>query len=397
MPLPTIEIHKPQKLAALMLLLFAAQCLWVASRATPSSSGAQYANCGTQLWEGGSTGAGVSCDPISDGVFTYRAAGLGQMLAEALSPNPSSAEATQQQRPGWLTLLLPRLPFIFFGIWLGGGLWWVARRLYGNEGGFLALTLYCFSPEMIRYSTEPNNEILAAWGAYGVIYTGIGLAHAMQGPRKKWRPRLILLAVALGLTAAAHVWAAILALALAMAFMGYLMEGRRREALPVLGRVLVGAFIVLLASHSFRLAALSLPGSASGGGTGSGFADGPGSSGSPLWLMWTGTSHMFSSPANAGIILAVAIALVLYILHRPSRYFGNTTPLIVAVILLSLGAAGAGASPWVWALPFVLTFVGGVFADALETSRRHVFLSIGGALVAAQVALSLLSLSGSAR
>jgi len=32
---------------------------------------------------------------------------------------------------------------------LGGSLWYVARRLYGNAGGYIALALYCFSPAMI--------------------------------------------------------------------------------------------------------------------------------------------------------------------------------------------------------------------------------------------------------
>ena len=64
-----------------------------------------------------------------------------------------------------------------------GGLWWVARRLFGNEGGFLALGLYCFCPAIVRFAVRPNNEVLAMWGLYGLVYTAIGVAHAMQGPR----------------------------------------------------------------------------------------------------------------------------------------------------------------------------------------------------------------------
>ena len=33
-------------------------------------------------------------------------------------------------------LLLLRLPFLFAGVVLGGALWWVTRRLYGNLGGY---------------------------------------------------------------------------------------------------------------------------------------------------------------------------------------------------------------------------------------------------------------------
>ena len=102
-----------------------------------------------------------------------------------------------------------RLPFVLFAVWLGGRLWWVARRLFGNEGGAFALGLYVLCPEVVRYATHPNNEILALWGLYGLVYTAIGVAHALQGPRVKWKPRIFLLATALGLTAAAHLLAAI--------------------------------------------------------------------------------------------------------------------------------------------------------------------------------------------
>ncbi len=98
---------------------------------------------------------------------------------------------------------------------------------------------------MIRVSVQPNNEILAAWGMYGVLYTAIGLAHTMQGPMRKWRPRLALLAVALGLTATAHVAAAILALLLGLGFMLYVAEGRRPQVLPALAIAILGALVIL--------------------------------------------------------------------------------------------------------------------------------------------------------
>src|ERR1700690_3384122 len=110
------------------------------------------------------------------------------------------------------TLLLLHSGFLFTGILLGGALWWVTRRLYGNTGGFIALAFYCFSPSIIHACTYPNNEILAAFGLFAAIYTAIGIAHAMQGPRSKWRPRIVLLTVALGYTAAAHVAAFLLAI-----------------------------------------------------------------------------------------------------------------------------------------------------------------------------------------
>jgi hypothetical protein len=41
-------------------------------------------------------------------------------------------------------------------------------------------------------------------------------------------------------------------------------------------------------------------------------------------------------------------------------------------------------APWLWALPFLFTFIGGVFADALETRYRKLFLVLTGAVLAAQ-------------
>src|SRR5208337_4826495 len=57
-------------------------------------------------------------------------------------------------RPGsWLPEalepFLTATPYLFFGVMLGASLWYVARRLYGNAGGYIALALYCFSPAMI--------------------------------------------------------------------------------------------------------------------------------------------------------------------------------------------------------------------------------------------------------
>ncbi|MEO6965814.1 MAG: hypothetical protein ABI076_07945, partial [Acidobacteriaceae bacterium] len=111
-----------------------------------------------------------------------------------------------------------------------------------------------------------------------------------------------------------------------------------------------------------------------------------------LWLSWSGAWHMFAALPQAGITIAAAAALALYSLHRRSRYFGNTTPLIVAVLLLSLETTGIRAEPWLWALPFVLTFTGGVFADVLESRHRRIFLGVTGAILTTQAALSLLSL-----
>jgi hypothetical protein len=41
-------------------------------------------------------------------------------------------------------------------------------------------------------------------------------------------------------------------------------------------------------------------------------------------------------------------------------------------------------APWLWTLPFLFTFIGGVFADILETRYRKLFLVLTGATLAGQ-------------
>lgn len=376
---PRFEIHKPQMLAAAMLCVFALQCLWVVHRQTLTRVDYAYARCGRELWERPSPLAGylTSCGNISDGTFAYRVAGLPLTIERILLGQPTNVSPWEMRHLAGNVLLLLRLPFILFGVWLGGGIWWVSRRLYGNAGGFFALALYCFSPEMIRVCVRPNNEILAAWGLYGVLYTAIGLAHAMQGPRRKWRPRMVLLTVALGLTATAHVAAALLGLLLALGFMLYLAENKKPAVLPVLVTAVAGGLLILVLSYAFRLDGLSYV-----------FE----SADALMWFSWAGSLHMMLNLSNAGLTIAMLSAAALYIFHRRSRYFGNTTPLIVALILLSLETTGVRSEPWIWALPFLLTFTGGVFADMLESRRKRMFLWLTGIFALTQVILTLASL-----
>ena len=77
---------------------------------------------------------------------------------------------------------------------------------------------------------------------------------------------------------------------------------------------------------------------------------------------------------------------------RRSRYFGNTAPLLVVLALAPLITTQTVSAPWLWALPFFFTFIGGVFADALETRTRKLFLLLTGAILTAQAMECLLAL-----
>jgi hypothetical protein len=274
-------------------------------------------------------------------------------------------------------LLLMRLPFLACGCVLGAGLWWVTRRLYGNMGGYIALALYCFSPSVLKACVSPNPDIFAALGVYGGIYTCIGVAHAMQGPRRKWRPRIILLTVVFGIAAAAHIAALPVAGLLGLILMIWIAEGRRSQLLPVVLLASVGALVLVFACYGFSPDAFSYIFRSAAGF---------------LSISLDPARRFFSTFSNAGILVAAGASTLLYLGMRCSRYFGNTAPLLCFLILISLVTTGVQATPWLWSLPFLLTFIGGVFADAFESQRGKIFLVAAASLVALQIIVCTLSL-----
>ena len=105
----------------------------------------------------------------------------------------------------------------------------------------------------------------------------------------------------------------------------------------------------------------------------------------------------FGDLVNAPIAVALGVAALVYVSARRSRYFGNTAPLLMLLGLFALRATQVYSYPWLWALPFLFTFVGGVFADALETSQRRLFLGLTGAILTTQALLCLTMLPELAR
>jgi hypothetical protein len=414
------RFNLPQRIAAGLLAVFLAQGLWLTGHQTLTARDYQYARCGREMWERPwrLDGYFTSCGNIRDGVLAYRLAGLPltlNLLAEQGldrfrkpedrvvqaggpdSGSPASDSGSLGQRDssssvGWSEpstwelrhqlphiLLLLRLPFLATGLLLGGGLWWVTRRLYGNLGGYTALALYCFSPAMLKACVAPSPEVLAALGVYGGIYTLIGVAHAMQGPRRKWRPRIVLLTVIFGVAAAAHIAALAVVALLGLALMLWVAEGRRSQALLVMMAAAVGALAIVFACYGFSPEA---------------FGHFFRSTAGFLWLSPDPARRFFSTQSNAGVTMAVAAALVLFATLRRSRYFGNTAPLLCALLLMVLVMTGAPGAPWLWALPFLLTFVAGVFADAYEGPRGRLAVCAAGAIVLLQAAFCVLSLPG---
>ncbi|MGB6192984.1 MAG: hypothetical protein WBF42_10980 [Terracidiphilus sp.] len=385
----------PQRVAAALLLLFLAQGLWLTSRQTLSDRDYQYARCGRETWEKPSPLAGyfTTCGNIRDGILAYRLAGLPLTLNLLLErgldhfrkPEDRVVQSTGQLSTWELRhqlthiLILLRLPFLLAGCILGAGLWWVSRRLFGNYGGYTALALYCFSPPILKACVTPSADVLAALGVYGAVYTCIGVAHAMQGPRRKWRPRIILLTLALGIAAASHIAALPIAALLGLIFMFWVAEGRRSQVLPVVLAACAGALLFVFACYDFSPDAFSYIFRSAGGF---------------LWISLDPARRFFSTFDNAGISVAACAAVVLYLALPRSRYFGNTAPLLSALLFFGIVMTGAAGTPWLWAIPFLLTFIGGVFADAYESPRRRIAIAAGASVVALQVIVCLLTLPG---
>jgi hypothetical protein len=212
------------------------------------------------------------------------------------------------------------------------------------------------------------------WGLNGLVYTAIGVAHAMQGPRRKWRPRIVLLTLALGLTAAAHLLAAMIGFVAAVILMMYLAERRRSYVMQILIYSALGALVVVFASYAFRLAPFSYI-----------FTGGS----ARFWFSLSAARAYFADPVNAPTVVAVAVAAMLYLGVRRCRYFGNTAPLVMAAALFPIVATQAVMRPWLWALPFLFTFLGGAFADVLESRYRKLFVALAGLILVTQALLCL--------
>jgi hypothetical protein len=166
---------------------------------------------------------------------------------------------------------------------------------------------------------------------------------------------------------------------LGLAAMLWVAEGRRSQVMPVIILASLGALVLVFACYGFSPDAFSYVFRSP-----SGF----------MWVSLDPARRFFGTLGNAGLTLAAFAAIVLYLGLKRSRYFGNTAPLVCALVLLPLILTAVPGSPWLWALPFLATFIGGVFADACEGPRGRLALAAAGAIVLLQAVFCVLSLPG---
>src|SRR6185437_8290043 len=369
------QIHRPQKIAAALLLIFLLQSLWLLAHLPLDMAETRATLAGRALWSNRQLLGASSPLIAGDSVLTLRSAGVLAVIAKYWQAQ--NLEFSIYAAPSrWLV----RLPFACFGLWLGGALWWVSRRLYGDEGGYVALALYCFSPPMLLASATVAPAILAAWGLFGLIFTAIGVAHTLYAPPRRWRPRIVLLGVAIGVTAGANLAAAIAGLVFAIVFMLYLAPGRRFASLGIL---LVSSAIAALIFFSFfgfdshDLSAAGL---------------------SPnleyIGLTWRRVAELLAVPGGLLEIIAFICALVVFLVWTRTHYFGNFAPLLIALLLPWWPGRFLPGASAIWALPFAFAFIGGIYADLLEpgffTGRfRPLVVTTAFMLVGASAVLSL--------
>ena len=370
------HIHKAQKIAAALLLVFLLQTMWLVAHVPLDMAETRTALAGRSLWSSRPLLRASSPFIPGDSVLALRCAGVLPSIAKRMEEH-AYAFSIYAAPNRWLV----RLPFVMFGVWLGGALWWVSRRLFGDEGGYAALALYCFSPAILLASAAVDPSILASWGLFGLVFTGIGAAHTLYAPPSRWKPRAALLGLAIGLTAAANLGAAVAGLSLAAAFMIYLAPGRRIASVLILGTSCAIASVILLACFGFNTHDVAVA-------TFGAHND---------YLRFTVRRVIAFAAIPGGILEIVAFlaALLVFLSWKRTRYFGPVAPLIVALLLSCWPGQFFPGASIIWSLPFAFVFIGGIYADLLEPQFFHgrfrkLVLTTAFVLVGASAALSLM-------
>jgi len=368
------RIGVPQILALALLLVFAGQCLWLMVYLPLSEMESFQIESGLLQLERLAKAGGRTHSPLAP-------------LVAGLAARLSGAEKHIGELNAYRVAV--RAPFLIAGLLLGASVWYVARRLYGNVGGYVALILYCFSPVMVGWASRAGPEILGAWGAFGVVFTAIAVAHTLYAPREvvlwNWR-RILLLGVSIAMCVGARftLW---IVLVPALAFMLWVGHRRRGAALVILAASCAIALLLLWAVYSFRpavygqaLAQADWLGLRAAGFSSSAVADVFG----PFFL-----------DNGVGLVLLLGVTLGTFVAWKHTRFFGTAAPLIVAVLLLAVAALmNLDAFPYLLtALPFLMVFMAGVSADLLESRYAVVANAVVGGVLIANAMLDIYGLA----
>jgi hypothetical protein len=381
------RFQTPQFIAGGMLLIYLLQSVWLLEvervrGAGPDSDEALRIYLGVEQWKGGAI-AGTPESLRAEEVSGLPSAGRGGKLRvrdgfdEDRSPlyylvaGAPAVLGLERWLPVPLLALLKAGPSLFFGMMLGGSLWYVARRLYGNAGGYIALAFYCTSPAMIGGVAAAGNagEMGGVWGAFGTVFTAIAVAHTLYAPREvvvwNWK-RILLLGLSLALAVGDQFSLGVLVLVI-LPVMLWVVPVRPKAVFAIWITAAALAKVLLLTTYFFEFS-----------------------------LFWQGLRHakwidfqaaafgtaiayryalrtlLIGSPA---MTLALPVVLMVYAGWKRARYFGNSAPLVIAALMLTLGMAAPdfpGQGFYLTATVLLFVFVSGVFADLMESKQRDV-------------------------
>ena len=358
------RIGVPQIVAVLLLSVFVAQCLWFMARVPLSAMEGSYIETGL-----------LHLEHLSNAASTERSA-LVPLLA-GLAARFSGAENKIVYLSDYRFVI--RLPFLLAGFLLGASLWYVARRLYGNVGGYIALGLYAFSPVMIGWSGQVGPGIVAAWGGFGLIFTAIAVAHTLYAPREvvlwNWRRILLLgLSIAICVGAQFSLW---ILLVPALAFMMWVGHVRPGAALAIFTAACATGLLLLWALYSVRPSAFGVA-----------LRDADWFGISAADTSWHAASSLFAHfflQNGIGLVLLLAVTVVTFAAWKRTRFFGTAAPLIVGALLVA-SATRMHSDGFIFllvGLPFLILFMAGVSTDLLE--GRYALAAntvVGGVLIA---------------
>ena len=388
-------------------MVYLLQCMWLVrgqarNASVPDSDQEIRIYQGLQQWKGGAI-AGTPEAQRAEAITGIASSGREGHLRvlDGFDQDRSPlyylvAAAPLLARPGsWLPdsvrPLVVATPYLFFGVMLGASLWYVARRLYGNAGGYIALGLYCFSPAMILNvaGAQSLGETGAVWGAFGSIFTAIAVAHTLYAPREvvlwNWR-RILLLGLSLALAAGDQFSLGVLGLVI-LPLMWWVAPVRPCSVAVIWITAIAVAATLVFAAYFFEPALF---------GQGMRHA---------RWIDFDPASFMTWVSYRASLesmvagcpplILGLPVALIAYVGWKRTHYFGNTIPLLMAALAIALSTAAPsfpGQGFHLVALVFLFVFVAGVFADLLETRQRPLMTAALGGLLGASAVWNVLRL-----
>ena len=388
---------KPQVIAATLLLVFIGECAWLLAHEHPESiSPYELARieAGLNQWRGHGIAGTPSASNYWLGTLAegYDAEHSPLWYLIGAAPLAIFAGGAGISPASSIWIWLTHLPYVIVGTLLGASVWYVARRLYGNAGGYIALTLYCFSPTVVRASALwfAPPTVAAGWGIFGGVFTAIAVSHTLYAPREvvlwNWR-RILLLGISLALAVGSQFELAVV-IPVLLTCMLYLAPERKAAAILILAAACVVCAGLIFSSYFFHakifwqglmnarwfdinLRALAVPGSYT-----------------------RAAREMVASGPVLGALVPASLGT--YVFWKRSRYFGNSAPLIMATLFLWLRLASPHQADSVFmlaAITFLFVFVAGIMADLIESRRRELVSAVVAGILTANALWNLIGLA----